>query len=350
VDLEGNGVPDCLEEACLVADETLNQGAVNTTPWAGDATALSLSPIAQEFVPEQTTLRAIRFWLYDLDPSLPNDPMRIIVYQDSLAGLEIARSVDVTPFDDVFTSGMVRFDFPTDVDITPGTRYIFELVVPNGRAGPSHWDASNPDPAGNGFILGGAQVGIYTGTGVYDFGFETISAREGLTRGGDTDQDSICDDIDQCPGEDDTIDLDENGGPDCAEDPCLYLGGDSDGDGSCDDGEEKDLCPDMYNIDNTDTNGDGIGDVCQCGDVTHDVRIKTDDVTQIWFGYVGIWGATRPDNNWERCDVSGDGKCNLDDAIAVWFRYLGRPAGAFAPGTRWVCGDDSAPPLGAPVP
>ena len=138
--------------------------------------------------------------------------------------------------------------------MVPGDLYVFEVVAPNGRAGPAHWDAANPYPAGDAYIWTST-------TGVYDFGFETISAREGLTRGGDTDQDTVCDDVDQCAGEDDTIDdTPANGTPDCAEDPCLAFGGDADADGFCDGGE--DLCPDMPNAVNTDTNGDGIGDAC----------------------------------------------------------------------------------------
>ncbi|MBW2713522.1 MAG: hypothetical protein JRC77_07200, partial [Deltaproteobacteria bacterium] len=119
----------------------------------------------------------------------------------------------------------------------------------------------------------------------------------------------------------------------------------SDADGWCGD---VDLCLDLYNDDNTDTDGDGIGDACQCGDVYPDGVINNNDVTQIWFAYLGFWGATQPGMNWARCDVSDNGVCDLDDVTAVWFKYLGRPAGAFAPGTRWECGDDAAVPPGAP--
>lgn len=36
----------------------------------------------------------------------------------------------------------------------------------------------------------------------------------------DPDNDGICDGLDVCPGEDDKIDTDNNGIPDCAEEPC----------------------------------------------------------------------------------------------------------------------------------
>ncbi len=346
VDDEANGVPDCLELACLVGDETLNQKAVNATPWASDATVLSLSPLGQGFVPQQPTLRAIEFWLHDIDTGLANDPMQVIVHEGAIDGPVVATSVDVTPFDGVFTSGMVRFDFPADIDVVVGNLYVFEVVAPNGRAGPAHWDAANPYPAGDGYIWGGLQNGAYAGTGVYDFGFETISAREGLTRGGDTDQDTICDDVDQCEGEDDTIDLTPaNGTPDCVEDPCAALGGDADADGFCDGGE--DLCPDSYNADNTDTNGDGIADDCQCGDINGDGSTNNDDVTEILLALWGYGAYTQPSNNWALCDVTGDGNCNNDDVTEILLPLWGY--GAYnSPTVRWSCPTDSSPPVGLP--
>ena len=71
----------------------------------------------------------------------------------------------------------------------------------------------------------------------------------------DTDGDGVCDDEDQCPGEDDTLDTDGDGVPDCL-DPCPDDAlDDADGDGVCD---SDDLCPGEDDI--LDTDGDGVPD------------------------------------------------------------------------------------------
>ncbi len=339
---EANGVPDCLELACLVGDETLNQGTFNTpVPWANNSSISSISPLGQEFVPQQRTLRAIKFWMHDTGKAGVNDPIHITLHEgSSITGPVIATSVGVAPFDGVFTSGMVRFDFPADVDVVPGDLYVFRVVVPNNRAGPAHWDAADPYPAGRGVINYGGYF-----PAPHDFGFETISGREGLSRGGDTDQDGVCDDLDQCAGEDDTIDLEPNGTPDCAQGPCFDFGGDADADGFCDGGE--DLCIDIYNVDNTDTNGDGIGDECQCGDITGDGAANNDDVTEILLTLWGYGASTQPGNNWALCDVTGDGNCNNDDVTEILLPLWGY--GAYnSPTVRWSCGEDSNPPPGLP--
>lgn len=72
--------------------------------------------------------------------------------------------------------------------------------------------------------------------------------------GGDSDLDGVCDDFDNCPGvyNPDQADLDGDGVGDLC-DP------DRDGDGIED---EVDNCPEMVNPDQVDTDGDGLGDAC----------------------------------------------------------------------------------------
>ncbi len=82
---------------------------------------------------------------------------------------------------------------------------------------------------------------------------------QGLT---DADGDGVGDAVDQCPGQDDTLDDDFDGIPnDC--DNCPGLASvdltDSDGDGI---GDVCDNCPEFVSNDSTDTDGDGVGDAC----------------------------------------------------------------------------------------
>ncbi len=302
VDEEGNGVPDCLELDCLVGLEAgVDQTNVNTTPW--NIPAVDLLPfLGQTFKPQQPKLRAISFWLNDLDPGLPNAPIHIVLRRYVHGAPILATSVDVAPFDGGFSSGLVRFDFPEDVEVMPGWTYLFEVIASNARAGVSEWGAGEAYPDG-----GGARVTNPGTTGnwktEFDFGFETIYASEDQTRGGDTDLDTVCDDVDLCPG--------------------------------------------IYSADNTDTNLDGIGDACQCGDINGDGSSNNDDVTEILLALWGYGADTQPDNNWALCDVTGDGECNNDDVTEILLPLWGYAAYSM-PGVRWVCPEDSNPPRGLP--
>ena len=86
------------------------------------------------------------------------------------------------------------------------------------------------------------------------------------TQGGDTDNDGICDDNDNCPNisNPDQADTDGDGIGDACDsgDPCDSLGGDTDNDNVCD---NNDNCPNTYNPDQADADGDGIGDACDNG-------------------------------------------------------------------------------------
>ena len=92
----------------------------------------------------------------------------------------------------------------------------------------------------------------------------------------DADQDLVCDNVDQCPAADDRVDLNNNGVPDCLEQACLDLdqdgicdnvdlcfgnnaAGDSDADSICD---NVDNCPLVENRGQQDADNDGLGDAC----------------------------------------------------------------------------------------
>ncbi len=161
----------------------------------------------------------------------------------------------------------------------------------------------------------------------------------------DADSDGVCDLFDACTGDDSSGDTDEDGLCDdtdtCPNDPL----NDPDGDTVCDD---VDLCPDIYNEDSTytiDTNGDGIGDGCQCGDVTGNGATNNDDVTEILLVLWGYGAYTQPGNNWAICDVTGDGECNNDDVTEILLPLWGYEAYNME-GIRWICPEDSNPPPG----
>jgi len=84
---------------------------------------------------------------------------------------------------------------------------------------------------------------------------------------GDTDEDGICDDVDNCVdvANADQADCDDDGVGDACDDDfpcddCADNGGDTDGDTICDD---VDNCVDVANTDQADADGDGIGDACE---------------------------------------------------------------------------------------
>ncbi len=98
-----------------------------------------------------------------------------------------------------------------------------------------------------------------------------------------------------------------SGSADCgsSDDNCLLTGGDTDFDGVCD---SDDNCPYVSNPSQSDAGGvgaagaDGIGDVCQCGDVTGDGRVLGSDVFAIRTALAAAGGPMAAP---ERCSVTG---------------------------------------------
>lgn len=94
---------------------------------------------------------------------------------------------------------------------------------------------------------------------------------------------------------------------------------DLDDDGVCD---SIDNCPDWPNASQRDTNADGTGDSCQCGDVSADGHVDMDDVLELWRHFQAGTPLTSPD----LCNVVGDSggedRCNADDLTVLWVAAL----------------------------
>jgi hypothetical protein len=136
----------------------------------------------------------------------------------------------------------------------------------------------------------------------------------------------------------------------CLNEFCIGLVGDWDGDGICDDGPAdfciggevegcKDNCRHAPNPFQEDSGAigsdppDGVGDACQCGDVTRDGRVNSADATMIIRKALGLSSPVfrAPCN----CDVTGDGKCNSADAVMIIREYLD----LYAPHFGYNCGN-----------
>jgi hypothetical protein len=83
-------------------------------------------------------------------------------------------------------------------------------------------------------------------------------------KGGDDDGDDVCQSSDNCPEEPNPTQRDSDGdgtGDDCDEAPALCddFGGDSDGDTLC---NKLDNCPEVSNVNQLDRDNDNVGDVC----------------------------------------------------------------------------------------
>jgi hypothetical protein len=75
--------------------------------------------------------------------------------------------------------------------------------------------------------------------------------------------------------------------------------------------DDVDNCVCVTNADQKDTDGDGRGDACECGDFTGDGRVNTTDARLIQRCAVGEFACA------ELCDVTNDGKCNTTDARII---------------------------------
>ena len=149
----------------------------------------------------------------------------------------------------------------------------------------------------NGLLLGSALPFAPQGL---DAGGHVLDISIGAGAAADTDGDTI---------------LDDGSGSGIAGDaPCT--GGQT---AACDDN-----CPFEPNADQADAGSipavgpDGIGDVCQCGDVTTDGLISLSDFIQIR-QWVASGGTVLPAPGFEaaKCDVTADGNCSIADFVKV---------------------------------
>ena len=119
----------------------------------------------------------------------------------------------------------------------------------------------------------------------------------------DSDNDGVCDDFDNCPGGDDSVDIDGDGTPDFC-DPCNDLiDSDSDGVSDCVDQEINSPCP--INVDSNGVSIDSDGDgVCDDNDVCNgnDDNLDTDND--------GIPNGCDACPNSATGDSDGDGVCD----------------------------------------
>jgi hypothetical protein len=97
----------------------------------------------------------------------------------------------------------------------------------------------------------------------------------------------------------------------------LTSAADTDGDGVAD---PIDVCPAFPNPDQSDRDGNGIGDVCECGDQNGDARVDVQDLIAINIAIFNPQLAT------PLCDTNADGLCNVRDIVGANLKIYGTPA------------------------
>ena len=100
--------------------------------------------------------------------------------------------------------------------------------------------------------------------------------------------------------------------------------------------DRSDVCPTAADPAQADSGGvgagsapDGVGDACQCGDVSGDGRVTLLDATLLTRAQLQPPSATPAHP--ERCDVGGAAGCSLADAVIVRRALLTPPTAAIAP-------------------
>jgi hypothetical protein len=176
-------------------------------------------------------------------------------------------------------------------------------------------------------------VGRPVGSGGGIFALDDL----GATPAEDSDHDGADDVFDTCPGlaDPDQNDADGNG----VGDACNQFE-DVDGDDwanglddcpSAEDpdqsnrdadayGDVCDFCPDYALFTNLDSDGNGIGNACECGDQTQDGRVDVLDLVEINLAIMGQVAVS------PLCDTNDDRLCNISDIIGVNLKIFGRPA------------------------
>ncbi|HEX6239873.1 MAG TPA: thrombospondin type 3 repeat-containing protein, partial [Polyangiales bacterium] len=179
---------------------------------------------------------------------------------------------------------------------------LLDLPIQDGNA--SHGDAGPAEPDSS--MQSDAEVGATEDAAPGDAAPDARAASDACQ--GDSDNDGVCDDADNCPGAANPgqADFDADGTGDACDsdqdadeipdavDTCLLEGpNDVDADGVC---GRVDNCPDRANADQRDTDGDGRGDACD----------DDDDGD-------GAPDASDPCPLENPNDVDGDGLCGAND-------------------------------------
>ena len=88
--------------------------------------------------------------------------------------------------------------------------------------------------------------------------------------------------------------------------------------------DSRDLCPAVPTREQIDTDGNGIGDACECSDQTGDGTVNAADLVAI---NLAIY---KPELAKPLCDGNDDGKCDIADIVAANLKIFGHPSYCFA--------------------
>jgi hypothetical protein len=132
----------------------------------------------------------------------------------------------------------------------------------------------------------------------------------------DSDRDALADPFDNCPEHPnpEQTDLDGDGVGDC----CDLSGPDADSDGIPD---PMDNCRDLANPDQRDSDSDAFGNVCDL-DYTNDGVVDASDLGVLIAAFASRSGSQRYD---EKLDVNGDGVIGGSDLVALGRSFGGAP-------------------------
>lgn len=153
-------------------------GMVDQKQETSNATVVTLGElVGQEFVPSESPLLAVDFLLTPMNPQLGDDTLTVNIRESSISGAILGSVSQPVANWTGWESRWIHFDLPSPVNLTPGSKYVIQLIVTKYTFG---WCYSFTDPYPSGRWI---RHGVPDYSFNYAWCFRTYAASEPMVGG-----------------------------------------------------------------------------------------------------------------------------------------------------------------------